>query len=93
VVGLFCVNPDAGDYGAWEAEANQVVQRHAAAFADAGCSLGLRKGRDYWMQIDIDPSIMIAPPAGKPTGVAAPGEVPSPFQDTSAPAAAAASKV
>lgn len=45
VLGLFCVNPDAGDYGAWEAQAHALIQRFGAAFAAQGCTLTLERTR------------------------------------------------
>lgn len=56
VIGVCCVNPDAGNYDDWEQEAHQVIQRHQKKMKLGGCQLSLQKGRDYWVQIDIDPS-------------------------------------
>lgn len=95
VVGLFCVNPDSGDYGVWEQEANAVIQKHQAAFAEAGCAIGLRKGRDYHIQIDIDPSAIVTPPVqgdGKPPVQAIPAPSAA-VVDPSAPPPPAAPKV
>jgi hypothetical protein len=47
VVGLFCVNPDGGDYGVWTAEAQQLVGKWAPAFGQAGCGLSLQRTRYY----------------------------------------------
>lgn len=81
VVGLFCVNGDAGDYGQWQSEAQGVVQRHQAMFQQAGCALSLQRGREFWMQIDVDPNKAPAVPvaAGAPPPVAG-GNFISPFQ-------------
>lgn len=56
VVGVCCVNPDAGDYGEWEEEARNVVHRFQGQFRKGGCLLSLQKSTNYWMQIDIDPN-------------------------------------
>ena len=45
IVGLFCMSPDAGDYGVWQAEAQQLVDRWAPGFAQAGCTLSLQRHR------------------------------------------------
>lgn len=45
VLGLFCINPDGGDYGAWEAAANEVLRRYGGAFQQAGCFLSLQRTR------------------------------------------------
>jgi hypothetical protein len=84
VVGLFCVNPDAGDYGGWSQEVHAVLNKHRHTFEQAGCSLSLQGGRDHWIQIDIDPlkvPSMPVPSVMPPTGVAGkPGQPPpSPF--------------
>ena len=42
--------PAAGDYGVWEAECRQLVDRWAPGFAQAGCSLSLQRHRwDGWL--------------------------------------------
>lgn len=43
--------PAAGDYGVWTAEAQQLVERWAPGFAQAGCTLSLQRTRDFWLQI------------------------------------------
>ncbi|KAL6769575.1 hypothetical protein ACKKBG_A31540 [Auxenochlorella protothecoides x Auxenochlorella symbiontica] len=65
VLGLFCVNPDAGDYGAWEAQAHALIQRFGAAFAAQGCTLTLERTRDYFFQIIIDPYFAVGKPVQK----------------------------
>ena len=74
VVGLCVVDPDAGDYHVWEEEVRAVLAKHQALFQNAGCMLSLVRRRDYFIQIDIDPSkapavpvaMGVPPPAGKP---------------------------
>ncbi|KAL4423222.1 hypothetical protein ABPG77_000014 [Micractinium sp. CCAP 211/92] len=65
VVGLFCINPDAGNYGVWESQCRQFCDRWAPGFAQAGCALTLQRHRDYFLQasIDINPNI---PPQQQP---------------------------
>lgn len=87
VVGLFCINPDAGDYGVWEAECRDFCNRWAPGFAQAGCALTLQRHRDYYLQLDINPNVPIGP---QPAAPSLP-QRPSPFQQagTAAPSAAA----
>jgi len=68
VVGVCCVDPDAGDYGAWEQEVARVIQKNRKIFDEAGCMISIQHGRDYWLQIDIDPNRAPAVPvaAGTP---------------------------
>lgn len=83
VVGLFCINPDAGDYSEWEHNAKTVISKYFGMFAEAGCQISLRNaGRNYWIQIDLDPTRVppkpIAPnriPEAEMTGK----PIPSPF--------------
>lgn len=81
VLGLFCINPDAGEYGGWLQEAATVLSLHKPIFDRAGCTVALLGGRDHWIQIDIDPSRPWVPVVaeGAPV-VLKPGQVPpSPF--------------
>lgn len=48
VLGVFCADPDAGDYAAWESQAHQLVSRYNPAFAAAGCTLNLSRTRHVW---------------------------------------------
>ena len=87
VVGLFCINPDAGDYGEWENKAQSVIYKYFPAFSQAGCQISLQNhGRNYWIQIDIDPKGVPADPVDAtelanihPAGV----PFPSPFSSQS----------
>jgi hypothetical protein len=86
IVGIFCVNPDAGDYGTWESQAQQVIYRHFGIFTAAGAKLALQKtGRDYWMQIDVDPARHPPQPVGPltPGSTVTVAPLPSPFASTS----------
>lgn len=72
ILGFFCVDPDGGDYGTWTSEVNQLLQRFAPAFGQAGCGLSLQRNRrEYYIQIDLDPNFAMGqpfaqvPPAGK----------------------------
>lgn len=53
VIGIFCANPDVGDYGEWENDAKEVISQYRLRFESAGCTISLQKGRDYWIQIDL----------------------------------------
>lgn len=76
VVGLFCMNPDAGDYGLWNAEAEALVARWVPYFRSVGAELSLSRGRDTWLQIDINPSyVALGMPAALP-GPSEPGAKP-----------------
>jgi hypothetical protein len=68
VVGLFCVDPDAGSYADWTAEAAGVLAAHQPAFNAHCCTLSLQALRrgEYYVQIDINPD-------------AKPVQAPSPF--------------
>lgn len=83
VVGLFCVNPDAGDYGGWSQEVHGVLNKHQQVFEQAGCNVSLQGGRDHWIQIDVDPFKAPAVPvaSGMPPSMSMkPGQPPpSPF--------------
>lgn len=82
-VGLCVVDPDAGDYVAWEAEAQAVLVKHAEMFERAGCKLSLQRRRDYYIEIDIDPTKAPAVPiaVGSPPPGGKPGRPPpSPFE-------------
>ena len=73
-VGLCVVDPDAGDYGVWQTEVEAVIAKHKEMFDRAGCQVTLQRRRDYWIQIDLDPTkgplvpvaVGPAPPPGKP---------------------------
>ncbi|KAI3438979.1 hypothetical protein D9Q98_001393 [Chlorella vulgaris] len=80
VVGLFCISPDAGDYGLWNEQCRQFIQRWSAPWQQAGCTLSLQRHRDFWLQIDIEPS----PPPAQP--FAPPLPPPLPAQQQAAPA-------
>lgn len=83
VVGLCIVEPDAGDYNVWEEEVRAVISKHQVPFQNGGCMLSLVRRRDYWIQIDIDPSRVSAIPVvmGKPPPAGKPGQPPpSPFE-------------
>ena len=84
-VGLYSVNPDAGDYGVWQEEVQAAIAKHQPMFQAAGCSASLQRKQEYFIQIDVDPSkapavpvaVGVPPPQGKP------GQPPpSPFQST-----------
>ena len=82
VVGLCIVDPDAGDYNVWEEQVRGVLSKHQGLFQKAGCVLSLVRRRDYWIQIDIDPTV---PPVfvaiGNPPPAGPPGQPPaSPFE-------------
>ncbi|KAL4434310.1 hypothetical protein ABPG75_000751 [Micractinium tetrahymenae] len=83
VVGLFCINPDAGDYGVWEAECRQFCDRWAPGFAQAGCALTLQRSRDYFLQIDVNLNI---PPPPQPVAPPLPQGTPLPPGAGGAPA-------
>lgn len=72
-MGLFCVNPDAGDYGAFRAEADALVARWVPYFRSVGCELSMNWGRDTWLQIDVDPGyVAVGMPAALPAGPSEP---------------------
>lgn len=53
VIGFGVVNPDAGDWSAWLARAEDCVARHAPAFAPYGVALSLARAQgSYWLQLD-----------------------------------------
>lgn len=58
VIGFGMVEPDAGDWGAWLAQAEAAVARHAHAFAPYGVSLSLARAQgSYWVQADCAPAV------------------------------------
>jgi hypothetical protein len=68
VIGVCCVSGDAGHYGAWTAQAQAVVAKHAPALAATGVQLSLQKGQSYLLQLDVvgaaaQPALHHAPPS------------------------------
>ncbi|EFN51662.1 hypothetical protein CHLNCDRAFT_54922 [Chlorella variabilis] len=66
VVGLFCISPDAGDYGVWDQDCRRFVARWAPGWAQAGCTLSVQHARDWWLQIDLNPSFAVGQPVAPP---------------------------
>ncbi|GLC44501.1 hypothetical protein PLESTB_000066500 [Pleodorina starrii] len=59
VMGFGCFSGDSGDYGAWLAELEAVLQRHRPAFAAGGATLSIGQVHgSYWAQVDVDPRVM-----------------------------------
>ena len=56
VIGVCCMDPDAGNYAEWIEMVSRVIARHQREFAEGGCMLSLQKGMNYYLRIDIDPS-------------------------------------
>lgn len=56
VMGVCCMNPDAGDYGEWINNVHRVIARYQRALEQGGCQMRLEKGINYWLQIDVDPN-------------------------------------
>lgn len=65
IIGLFCVDPDGGNYGVWEQQLRALVDRYAGYFMQAGCSLSLhasQRRRDYWLEVDVNPMFAVGKP-------------------------------
>ena len=56
VIGVCCMNPDAGSYQDWCESASMVIQRYQGEFNAGGCAVSLHKGLNYYLRIDIDPN-------------------------------------
>ncbi|GBF90437.1 hypothetical protein Rsub_03433 [Raphidocelis subcapitata] len=65
IAGLFCINPDGGDYEAWVPEAEAAVSRWCAAFEAGGARLSLQRLQgSYFIIADIDATTVVGQPAG-----------------------------
>lgn len=51
------MNPDGGDYGAWLAQLQMLVDAHQPVFAAGGAALSVQQihGTNFWVQVDVDP--------------------------------------
>ena len=56
VIGVCCMNPDAGSYQDWCESASLVIQRYQGQFNEGGCAVSLHKGLNYYLRVDIDPN-------------------------------------
>ena len=56
VVGVCCMNPDAGSYNDWRENVSRVIARYQRDFSQGGCTMSLQKGVNYYIRIDIDPN-------------------------------------
>jgi hypothetical protein len=64
IAGLFCINPDGGDYEVWVPEAEAAVARWQGAFEAGGARLSLRRLQgSYFITADIDPATAVGQPA------------------------------
>lgn len=57
VVGVCCMNPDAGNYDDWVEDVGRVVARYHRELEQGGCVMALERNVNYWIRIDIDPNV------------------------------------
>ncbi|PNW72374.1 hypothetical protein CHLRE_16g673505v5 [Chlamydomonas reinhardtii] len=88
-IGFGCFQGDSGNYGPWLAQLQQILDRHAAAFAAGGASLRINHVHgSYWVEINVDPTFMAvgAPvPAGVPVYYPPPGAAPAGYPQPGGP--------
>lgn len=56
VVGVCCMNPDAGNYEEWRGDVERVIARYSRELQQSGCVMALEKRLDYFICIDVDPN-------------------------------------
>mmetsp|Transcript_7911 Transcript_7911/g.16325 ORF Transcript_7911/g.16325 Transcript_7911/m.16325 type:complete len:193 (+) Transcript_7911:52-630(+) len=87
VIGLGCFQADTGDYAAWLAKVQGVVNRWQPVFGPAGCVLSLQSVHgSYWVQCDITGPMSVQQPYAVPPPQQKPGyeaqgyAVPQPYK-------------